>query len=53
MTLKQENSIILGIFIALFVILVSISIFTIPLRSKARFFSSPADRRSAGTAGHS
>jgi len=41
MTLKQENSIILGIFTALFVILVSISIFTIPLRSKAGFSAPP------------
>lgn len=41
MTLKQENSIILGIFIALFVILVSISIFTIPLKSKLNFSAPP------------
>jgi len=41
MTLKQENSIILGIFTALFVILVSISIFTIPLKSKLGFSAPP------------
>jgi hypothetical protein len=41
MTLKQENSIILGIFTALFVILVSISIFAIPLKSKLGFSAPP------------
>ena len=41
MTLKQENSIILGIFTALFVILVSISMFTIPLKSKLGFSAPP------------